>query len=80
MLQSISEQVAHPNDNISIKFETQWNFLVLLLIIYLTGHNAILHTPWQLYCRYMCKIMMWSVEHILNETPEFFVKFRIWSQ
>ena len=53
---------------------------MLLLITCLADHNAILHTPWQLYCRDVCKIMLGSVEHILNQTTEIFVKFRIWSK
>ena len=37
-----------------------------------------LHTSWQLHCRDLCKIPMWSVEYILNQNTAYFG--RIWSK
>ena len=36
--------------------------------IYITDHNAILHTSRQLYCRDVCRILLSSVECILNQS------------
>ena len=33
-----------PTNDISIEFEIQWNFVMLLFITYSTDHNDILHT------------------------------------
>ena len=32
-----------------------------------TDHKEILHRSWQLHCRDVCKILLWSVEYILNQ-------------
>ena len=46
--------------------------MMLLFITYSADHNEILHMSRQFYCRDMCKISLWSVEHILNHsTPNF---------
>ena len=40
--------------------------------MYSTYHNEILHTSWQLHCRDVCKISLWSVAYILQwSTPNF---------
>ena len=40
--------------------------------MYFTDHNEILHTSRQSNCREVCKLSLWSVEHILNySTPSF---------
>ena len=44
------------------------------LKMYSTNHNEILHTSRQCNCRDVCKISVWSVEHVLNFT-KFFIKF-----
>ena len=36
-----------PTNDISIKFEIEWRFVMLLFIIYLADHNKILHTSQQ---------------------------------
>ena len=33
-----------------------------------TDHNGILHMSRQLHCRDVCKILLWSVEYILNQS------------
>ena len=36
------------------------------------NHNDILHTPPQLHCRDVCKISLWPIQFILNQsTPNF---------
>ena len=58
---------ACPNNGISTEFEIQPKFE-----IYSTDHNKILHTSQQLHCRDLCKISLWSIKHILNQsTPNF---------
>ena len=45
---------------------------MLLSIIHSVDHNEILHTSRQCNCRDVCKIPLWSVEHIINQsTPKF---------
>ena len=57
--------------DISIEFEIQWKF-VMLFMTYSADNNGILHTSRQLYCRDECKISLWSVEKVLNQsTPNF---------
>ena len=58
---------ARPTSVISIEFEIEWNFVILLFIIYSTDHNEILHTSRHYYCCDVCKILLWSVDHILNQ-------------
>ena len=59
----------HPyHYNISTKIEIQWNFVTFLFIIYWANHNEILHASRPKNCCDMCKISLWSVEHILNKS------------
>ena len=63
---------ACPTKNISIEFEILPKFAMLWYKMYSFDHNEILHTSRQLHCRDVCKIPMWSLEHILNySTPNF---------
>ena len=63
---------AHPSNNISIKFEIQWKFVMLLFITYKAYYNEISHTSRQCNCCDVWKISLWWVEHILNQsTPNF---------
>ena len=57
---------ASPTNDISIKFEIQPKFAVLWFKTYSTDHNGILHMSRQYNCRDVCKISLWSVEHIFN--------------
>ena len=34
----------------------------------ISDHNEILHMPRQSHCRDMCKVSLWSVEYILNQS------------
>ena len=43
-------------------------FVVLLLITYSTDHNEILHTSQQWHCCDVCKILLWLVNHTLNQS------------
>ena len=43
----IPQTSARPTNDISIEFEIQWNFVMLLFIICSTDHNEILHTSRQ---------------------------------
>ena len=62
---------ARPTDDISIECQIWWNFAMLLFIIDSADRNEILYTS-QCNCRDVCKISLWSVEHILNRsTPNF---------
>ena len=63
-----------PTNDISIKFEIQQKFATVLWFkVHSTNHNEILHTSRQLHCRDVCKISLWSVQHILNQsTPNFY--------
>ena len=56
---------ARPINVISIEFRIQWNFAMPLFITY---YNEILLTSWQQYSHDACKISLWSVEHILNQS------------
>ena len=61
---------ACPTNDISIKFEIRPKFAVLWFKTNSVNHNEILHTSRQCNCRDVCKILLWSVEHILNySTP-----------
>ena len=63
---------ARPTKDISIEFEIQWNFVMLLFITCSADHDKILHTSRQLHCRAVCNISLLSVEHVLNQsTPNF---------
>ena len=63
---------AIPIYNISIEFEILPKFAMLWYKMYSTDHNEILYTSRQCNCRDVCKISMWSLEHILNySTPNF---------
>ena len=67
-----SDSGARPTNDISISFEIRPKFAVLWFKIYSTDHNEILHKPRQCNCRGVCKISLWSVEHILNySAPNF---------
>ena len=54
---------AHPINGISIEFEIRSKFTVL----WSTDHNEILLTSRWCYCRDVCKILLWSVKHVMNE-------------
>ena len=74
-----------PTNDISIEFEIQWKFVLLLFVTYSADHNQIMHTSRQCNCRDVCKISLWSLEHILNQSiPNFdrFSNFSLpeWSQ
>ena len=64
---------ALPTNDISIKFEMHWNFVMFSFITCSVDHNEMLHTSRQCSnCRDVCKISLCSVEHILNQsTPNF---------
>ena len=57
-----------PTNNILIKFEIQWSFVMFFFITYAADHNEIVHTSRQCNYRDMCKISLWSVERILNQS------------
>ena len=57
---------AGPSNDISIEFEIRPKFAVLWFRGHSTDHNEILHTSRQCHCRDVCKISLWSVEHILD--------------
>ena len=57
---------ARPTNDISIEFESQPKFVVLWFKMYSTNHNEILYMSRQSNCRDVCKISLWSVEHILK--------------
>ena len=63
---SIYTAGVRPTYDISIEFEIRPKFEVLWFKIYLTDHNEILRLSRQLHCCDVCKILLWSVEHILN--------------
>ena len=54
---------AHPTNGILTEFEIQCSYVVLLFIRWLADHNEILHM-----CSDMCKISLWLVEYILNQS------------
>ena len=58
-----------PTNDISIKSQIQRNFTVLWSNMYSSDHNEILHTSRQCNYRDVCKILLWSVKHILNQSP-----------
>ena len=61
-----------PTNDISIEFELKWKFAMLLLITCSVDRNRIFYTSRQLHCRDVCKIQLWSVDHILYQsTPNF---------
>ena len=51
---------------ISIEFQIRSKLAVLLFKMCFTDHTEILHTSRQCNCRAVCKISLWSVEHIWN--------------
>ena len=53
-----------PTNDIWIEFEIQPEFVVFCFKMYWTDHNKILCMSRQCNCRYMCKILLFSVEHI----------------
>ena len=55
-----------PNNDNSIEFEIRLKFALLWFRMYSTSHNENLHTSRQCNCRDVCKISLWSVEHILS--------------
>ena len=59
--------MAPPTDDISIEFEIQWNFAMLLFVAYSVDHNEVLHRSRQCYCHDVCKVFLWSVNHILSQ-------------
>ena len=59
-----SLQTTRPTNDISIEFEIQWNFVMLLFITHSANHLK--------KFAHLCQIWLWSVEHILNQsTPKF---------
>ena len=40
--------------------------------MYWTDHNKILHMSWQCNCRDVCKILLWSLEYVLNYSTPYF--------
>ena len=59
---------ARPTNGISIEFEIRSKYGALWFKICSTEHNEILHTSRQLRCRDVCKILLWSVQHVLNQS------------
>ena len=57
---------ARLTNDISIEFEIGPKFGVPWFEIYYTDHNEILYTLRQCNCRDVCKIFLWSVDHITN--------------
>ena len=69
---------ACPTNGISIEFKIQWNYVMLSFInVHSTYHNKILHTSQQLHCRGVCRIPLWLVECILNQSTTYLVRIRI---
>ena len=66
---------ARPTNGIAIEFEIQSKFGMLYFKIYLTDHNEILHMSRHLHCREVCKIALWSVEYISNQSSVYFGRF-----
>ena len=82
ILDSIMSQPLHiymwitrprPTDGISIEFEIRSTFGVLYFKMFSVDHNKILHTSLQLYCRDVYKILLWSVESVLNQNASILV-------
>ena len=45
---------------------------MLLFITYSANHNKILHMSRQCYCCDVYKILLWSIDHVLNQSiPNF---------
>ena len=63
----------HSTNDISIKWKIQSKFLVLWFKECWTDHNGILHKSPQCYCRDVYKILLWSVEYIMNYRTTNFV-------
>ena len=57
-----------------------WQYFdrMLVLEMYLADHNEILHTSRQWHCRDVCKIPLWSVGHILNQSAANFYQISNW--
>ena len=55
-----------PTKDISIKFEIQPKFAMLLFKMYSTDHKEMLQMSRRLHCGETYKIPLCSVEHILN--------------
>ena len=60
-----------PNNN-SIGFEIWSKFAVLYFKIFTTDHSEILHIARQLHFHDVCKISLWSVEYIFNQSASNF--------
>ena len=56
----------HRTNDISIEFEMRSKLGVVWFQICSIYCNEILHTSRHVHCRDMCKISLWSVEHLLN--------------
>ena len=69
-----------PTNYISIEFEAQWKFVMLLFITYSADLNKILYTSRQLYCRDVCQISLWLFERILNRSTPNLIEFVIRSK
>ena len=64
-----------PTNDISIAIEIQWKFLMLLFITYSADHNEIVHKSQQRNCPNVCKISLWLVGHVLNQsTPNYSIE------
>ena len=73
LLSGVLPTSGRPTSDVLTKFEIQWNFVMFLFITYSADHNEILHTSRQCNCHDVCKISLWSVAHILNQsTPNFY--------
>ena len=69
---------ARPTNDISIEFEILPKYTVFWFQMYSTDHNKILHTSRQCNCRDVCKISLWSVEYILNQSTANFGRISNW--
>ena len=65
---------AHPTKNISIKFEIQWNFVMLFFITYSADHNEILHVMTITLC-YVQNFIVISWAHFKPEHCKFLSNF-----
>ena len=62
----------HPTSDNSIKCEIRPKFEVILFKIYSTNNNEILHMSQQWHYCDICKILLWSVDQVLNySNPNF---------
>ena len=59
---------ARHTDGISVEFYVRSKFGVRWFKICLADHNEILHTSRQCNCRDVCKISLWSIEYISNQS------------